>query len=126
MSQVADNISSTRNARSFRVIICVIIFFAFSVSLGFSRVPPTSAPAPSSITQRDYFHSGAGAYYLRRAAGELITQTLRGNISVLIGSGANIMVLSGQQGKFLVDSGARGPQLQPTLSSFAPLLRSTC
>jgi glyoxylase-like metal-dependent hydrolase (beta-lactamase superfamily II) len=105
MSQAADNISSTRNARFFLIISRAIIFFAFSVPLGFSQVPPASAPAPSSITQKDYFHTGAGAYYLRRAEGELITQNLRGNISVLIGSGANIIVLSGQQGKFLVDSG---------------------
>ena len=53
----------------------------------------------------DYFHTGAGARYLRRAEGELITERLRGNISVLLGSGANIIVLSGEQGKFLVDAG---------------------
>ncbi len=53
----------------------------------------------------DYFHTGAGALYLRRAEGDLITERLRGNISVLLGSGANIIVLSGEQGKFLVDAG---------------------
>jgi glyoxylase-like metal-dependent hydrolase (beta-lactamase superfamily II) len=53
----------------------------------------------------DYFHTGAGARYLRRAEGDLITERLRGNISVLFGSGANITVLSGEQGMFLVDAG---------------------
>ena len=49
----------------------------------------------------DYFHTGAGARYLGRAEGDLITERLRGNISVLFGSGANIIVLSGEQGSFL-------------------------
>ena len=53
----------------------------------------------------DYFHTGAGARYLRRAEGDLIIERLRGNISVLFGSGANITVLSGETGMFLVDAG---------------------
>lgn len=40
-----------------------------------------------------------------RADGEIVTETLRGNISVLMGSGGNIVVLSGKEGKFLVDAG---------------------
>lgn len=53
----------------------------------------------------DYFHTGAGNHYLHRADGAIVTETLRDGISVLEGSGANIVVLSGKQGKFLVDAG---------------------
>lgn len=84
---------------------CAAIGFCFSASLVFSQQPPTSAPQSSGVMPDDYFHTGAGARYLRRAEGDLITERLRGNISVLLGSGANIIVLSGEQGKFLVDAG---------------------
>lgn len=53
----------------------------------------------------DYFHTGAGAKYLKRADSDMVVQSLRGNISVLMGSGGNITVLSGKEGKFLVDAG---------------------
>jgi len=53
----------------------------------------------------NYFSTGAGGHYLRRAEGDIATQTLRGNVSVLMGSGANIVVLSDDHGKFLVDAG---------------------
>ena len=39
------------------------------------------------------------------ANGELTVQTLRGNVSVIVGSGGNIAVLPGADGKLLVDSG---------------------
>ena len=39
------------------------------------------------------------------ATAKITTQKLRGNISVLLGSGGNIAVLPGPQGKLLVDTG---------------------
>jgi glyoxylase-like metal-dependent hydrolase (beta-lactamase superfamily II) len=53
----------------------------------------------------DYFHTGAGARYLRRADEDLVVIPVRGNITVLMGSGGNVVVLSGAEGKFLVDAG---------------------
>ena len=70
-----------------------------------SQIPPTSAVPSSGSTPSDYFHSGAGARYLRRAEEPIVTQPLRGNVRVLMGSGGNIVVLSGDHGKFLVDAG---------------------
>ncbi|MGO4380737.1 MBL fold metallo-hydrolase [Pseudoduganella sp. RAF53_2] len=61
-----------------------------------------SAPA---FAQDDYFHTGAGARYLKRADTDLVAQPLRGNITVLMGSGGNVTVLNGREGKFLVDAG---------------------
>jgi glyoxylase-like metal-dependent hydrolase (beta-lactamase superfamily II) len=94
-------------AMNIRNISCAAIALCFSASPVFSQQPPTSAPESSGAMPNDYFHTGAGARYLRRAEGDLITERLRGNISVLLGSGANIVVLSGEQGKFLVDAGIR-------------------
>ena len=76
-----------------------------SASPAISQVAPTSVEQSSGVVPNDYFHTGAGARYLRRAEGDIVTQTLRGNVSVLMGSGANIVVLSGDRGKFLVDAG---------------------
>src|ERR1044072_9988426 len=59
----------------------------------------------NTLPKHHYFSTGAGAHYLRRAEVDIVTQTLRGNVSVLMGSGANILVLSGDRGKFLVDAG---------------------
>ncbi|MGY2257511.1 MBL fold metallo-hydrolase [Pseudomonas sp. SDO55104_S430] len=55
--------------------------------------------------QDDYFHTGAGHHYLLRADTDIVTHHLRDNVSVLEGSGGNIVVLSGKDGKFLVDAG---------------------
>ncbi len=46
----------------------------------------------------------------RRKGGmaNITTQALRGNVSVLIGSGGNIAVLAGTDGKLIVDSGYAG------------------
>ena len=52
-----------------------------------------------------------------RAAGataRIVTQTLRGNVSVLMGSGGNIAVLPGKDGKLLVDAGYATSQPQIT------------
>src|SRR6201999_224109 len=100
-----EHLASPRPSRSFARIRNVVLAFFFAGSLAFSQVPPTSAAQPSGAALKDYFHTGAGAFYLRRAEGDLTIETLRGNISVVFGSGANIVVLSGKQGKILVDSG---------------------
>jgi glyoxylase-like metal-dependent hydrolase (beta-lactamase superfamily II) len=95
----------TLHARSLSQFVCVAIGILFSASLGLSQIPPSSVGQPSAVTPRDYFHTGAGARYLRRAEGDMVTQKLRGSISVLMGSGANIIVLSGDRGKVVVDAG---------------------
>ena len=95
----------TLHISSFSKVVYVAIGMIFSASLAVSQVPPTSVEQSSGVTPHDYFHTGAGARYLRRAEGDIVTQTLRGNISVLMGSGANIIVLSGDRGKFVVDAG---------------------
>jgi glyoxylase-like metal-dependent hydrolase (beta-lactamase superfamily II) len=59
----------------------------------------------SDVPRDDYFHTGAGARYLRRADSDLVLTPLRGNITVITGSGGNITVFSGNEGKFLVDAG---------------------
>ena len=85
---------------------------AFSAGVGQS---PKSA-------QDDYFHTGAGARYLKRADADLVVQSLRGNITVIMGSGGNITVLSGKEGKFLVDAGISKSQekLQTALNHISP------
>jgi glyoxylase-like metal-dependent hydrolase (beta-lactamase superfamily II) len=105
-----------------RNISCAAIAFWFTAPLVSSQQPPTSTPQPLHIMPNDYFHTGAGARYLRRAEGDLITEHLRGNISVLLGSGANIIVLSGQQGKFLVDAGisVSKAKVQAALKEISP------
>jgi glyoxylase-like metal-dependent hydrolase (beta-lactamase superfamily II) len=105
MSQLTESIGTSRHTCLFSRIWHAAIAFCYSASLACSQAPPTSAPQSSSDMPNDYFHTGAGARYLRRAEGDLITERLRGNIWVLHGSGANIVVLSGEHGKFLVDSG---------------------
>lgn len=77
---------------------------------------------PVQTTQDDYFHTGAGARYLKRADSDLVVESLRGNISVVMGSGGNITVLSGRDGKFLVDAGIGKSQdrLQVALNKLGP------
>jgi glyoxylase-like metal-dependent hydrolase (beta-lactamase superfamily II) len=84
----------------------------------FGYILPTSAAEP---VKGDYFHTGAGARYLERAKGDIVTVPLRDNISVLMGSGANIVVLSGSEGKFLVDAGIKPSKdkLQAALDKIA-------
>ena len=67
--------------------------------------PPGQPGQDRNAAPNDYFHTGAGARYLRRADADLVAQALRGNITVLMGSGGNITVLSGKDGKFQVDAG---------------------
>src|SRR6201991_978178 len=77
---------------------------ASSTLLAFGYAASATAGEP---VKGDYFHTGAGARYLERAKGDIVTVPLRGNINVLMGSGANIVVLSGSEGKFLVDAGIK-------------------
>src|SRR5678816_124338 len=80
-------------------------------------------PAVSNdTTPDDYFHTGAGVRYLRRADEDVIVESLDGNITVLLGSGANITVFSGKRGKFLVDAGISKSQekLQVALNKISP------
>src|SRR2546430_15216022 len=49
---------------------------------------PISRPLQSkAVKQGDYFHTGAGARYLKRADADLVVESLRGNLTVLMGSG---------------------------------------
>ncbi|WP_223851558.1 MBL fold metallo-hydrolase [Cupriavidus pauculus] len=70
------------------------------VLLAFGASHAYAAAAPD-----DYFHTGAGARYLRRADEDIVAKPLRGGVTVLMGSGGNITVLTGEDGKFLVDAG---------------------
>lgn len=56
------------------------------------------------------------------ATAKITTQKLRGNISVLIGSGGNIAVLPGREGKLLVDAGisTSRPQITQALAAISP------
>jgi glyoxylase-like metal-dependent hydrolase (beta-lactamase superfamily II) len=76
----------------------------------------------NEVAQDDYFHTGAGSRYLRRADADIVVDSLRGNITVLMGSGGNITVLSGKDGKFLVDAGISKSKekLQVALNNIGP------
>jgi glyoxylase-like metal-dependent hydrolase (beta-lactamase superfamily II) len=109
--------------------LAAMLIASFAIAAGSSQasavdfVEPASQLAQGSeSTQDDYFHTGAGARYLRRADGEIVTETLRGNVSVLMGSGGNIVVLSGKEGKFLVDAGISKSKekLQAALNKISP------
>ena len=55
------------------------------------------------------------------ANAKITTQKLRGNVSVLLGSGGNIAVLTGPQGKLLVDAGisTSQPHIQEALTAIS-------
>jgi glyoxylase-like metal-dependent hydrolase (beta-lactamase superfamily II) len=95
----------TLQTRSFSKLVYVAIGLILPASPAISQVPPTSVVQSSGVVPNDYFHTGAGARYLRGAEGPIVTQPLRGKVSVLMGSGGNIVVLSSDHGKFLVDAG---------------------
>jgi glyoxylase-like metal-dependent hydrolase (beta-lactamase superfamily II) len=101
-------------------------FLVFSALAAVSWQAPARAATPASAKADaagpdDYFHTGAGARYLRRADGDIVTEPLRGGVSVL-GSGGNVVVLSGAEGKFLVDAGISKSQLkmQAALDRISP------
>ena len=56
------------------------------------------------------------------AKSDITVQQLRGNISVLFGSGGNIVVLTGPDGKLLVDAGiaVSRPKIQAALDQISP------
>src|SRR5215470_123808 len=58
---------------------------------------------------------------IRKAAatGKINIHNLRGNVSVLEGSGGNITVLTGRDGKVLVDAGISRPQVEDALASLS-------
>lgn len=80
------------------------------------------AVADVKVSPDDYFHTGAGARYLRRADEDLVKKPLRGDITVLMGSGGNITVFATQEGNFLVDAGISKSQekLQVALKEIGP------
>src|SRR5215212_5969030 len=55
------------------------------------------------------------------ATANLVVQPLRGNVSVLMGSGGNIAVLPGRNGKLLVDAGIPGsrPRVSKALAAIS-------
>ena len=53
------------------------------------------------------------------ATAKINIHKLRGNVSVLEGSGGNITVLTGRDGKLLVDSGISRPQVEDALASLS-------
>ncbi|MFZ3377637.1 MAG: MBL fold metallo-hydrolase [Chthoniobacterales bacterium] len=73
----------------------------FIVSAGFTAAALSFAPRRFLAAEQNLV---AGA----RASGskaKIATQSLRGNVSALIGSGGNIAVLPGSDGKLIIDSG---------------------
>lgn len=96
-----------------------IAIFLCPALLAFGYAARGAADGP---VKGDYFHTGAGARYLERAKGDIVTVPLRGNINVLMGSGGNIVVLSGSEGKFLVDAGIKPSKdkLQAALDRIGP------
>ncbi|MFL9936832.1 MBL fold metallo-hydrolase [Paraburkholderia sp. RL18-103-BIB-C] len=102
-----------------------------SISIGITFLSGSATAFADSVSQPmtsknatpdDYFHTGAGARYLRRADMDIVVEPLRGNINVLMGSGGNITVLSGKEGKFLVDAGISKSQqkLRAALDKIGP------
>lgn len=59
--------------------------------------------------------------FAQQPAAKIKTQSLRGNVSVLKGSGGNIAVLTGKDGKIIVDSGfsAAKPQVSDALGALS-------
>lgn len=62
-----------------------------------------------------------GSFFAQSTTPKIKTQSLRGNVSVLKGSGGNIAVLTGKDGKVVVDSGfsAAKPQIAAALSALS-------
>jgi len=77
------------------------------------------------LTPRQAFAEARGIVTLIKdsaASSPVTAHNLRGNVSVLEGSGGNIAVLTGPDGKVLVDAGigVSRPQLTKALSSLGP------
>lgn len=117
--------AAVENPRIFsgRLLISILIGATLLLGSGVSFADSVNQPmAGKDATPDDYFHTGAGARYLRRAGMDIVVKPLRGNITVLMGSGGNITVLSGKEGKFLVDAGVSKSQekLRAALDKIGP------
>src|SRR3569623_1938803 len=83
------------------------------------------AAAGGWLTPRQAFAEARGLVSLIKdsaATSKIETYKLRGNISVLEGSGGNIAVLTGRDGKVLIDGGigVSRPQLAKALDELGP------
>ena len=96
-------ISRGSAGRNCRTLSACVLAAALASSMWMTSAAALAAPA--GAPPDDYFHTGAGARYLRRADADLVVVPLRANVSVLMGSGGNVTVLAGKEGKFLVDAG---------------------
>lgn len=78
----------------------------------------TFAAAPRSLAEDDGI---VGLMKREAASGSITTQPLRGNISVLMGSGGNVAVLPGRDGKLLIDAGiaVSQPKVAAALSAIS-------
>ncbi|MEO8335481.1 MAG: MBL fold metallo-hydrolase, partial [bacterium] len=88
-------------------------------ALTLPRVSRFAAPSTEYLPLR-----GAGpVQQIRQAAASdpVGIQHLRGNITVLTGSGGNVAVLPGEDGTLLVDSGIVGPKIAAAVTSFTPV-----
>src|SRR5262245_56802224 len=90
----------------------------FLASSGLAATAAWIAPIGFAAQERTAATAGEGGLVaeMRKKAetAEIAVEKLRGNISVLIGSGGNIGVLSGKDGKLLVDAGMAGSKRQIT------------
>ena len=82
----------------------------------------TAAASGNWLTPREVFAQASGIVDMIRseaAKAKIAVHRLRGNVSVLEGSGGNIAVLTGQDGKLLVDAGitASKPRILEALNS---------
>jgi glyoxylase-like metal-dependent hydrolase (beta-lactamase superfamily II) len=114
---IADNTSFLRT-----LLMSISVASAALLTRAAVAEPVSQSPQSSGATPDDYFHTGAGARYLRRADSDLDVEPLRGNIAVIMGSGGNITVFSGEEGKFLVDAGISKSQekLKAALEKISP------
>ena len=114
---------NTKSSGPSKLTVAILIASGALLGSATAFAEPVGQPAHGSeATPDDYFHTGAGARYLRRADSDLVVVPLRGNITVLMGSGGNITVLSGNDGKFLVDAGISKSQakLKAALENISP------
>jgi glyoxylase-like metal-dependent hydrolase (beta-lactamase superfamily II) len=93
----------------------------FCVSTGLAAV--TAWLAPHTLFAREGGKSGIVEMIREEAAiAPILVQFLRGNVSVLMGSGGNIAVLPGRDGKLLIDAGitASRPRILEALHGISP------
>jgi glyoxylase-like metal-dependent hydrolase (beta-lactamase superfamily II) len=100
------NVDSSRTA-AIRHLLASIVFFTIGSALSFARAEVVS---PVLLINED------------AAKGPVTVHPLRGNISVLMGSGGNIAVLNTPDGKLLGDGGiaVSKPMIEEALASIGP------